>query len=136
MCLRGNFSGGKHFVVENHRNNRDVRATVDERTVIPAAALPETRPVRGCSQRRNDDEIRLCERLRPHCLTARLSGRSPERYQRLPRLPEAPARGAVGGAGLVEEDGQERAIEGPERQGQVGLEGGGHEERGQRDSAH
>ena len=51
-------------------------ARSETRLAEARAALSEARSVLGCSQRRNDDQIRLCERLRSHCLTARLGGRT------------------------------------------------------------
>ena len=42
----------------------------------------------------------------------------------------------MGSPGLVEEDREERAFKQSEREGHVGLEGGGREQRGQGDSAH
>ena len=111
MRLRRNYSGLQYLVVKNRRNDRGAGAAVHERAVIPASALAEASPVRGCGERRNNNQIRLLERLRAPRLAVRLSGRSPKRHQRPARLPQSPARFAEGSPGLVEEDGQERAGE-------------------------
>ena len=108
--LRRNYLGLQYLVVENHRNDRGAGGAVRERAVVPASSLAEASPVRGRSERRNDDQIRLLERLRAQHLTARLSGWSPERHQRLARLSQSPARYAEGSPGLVEEDREERTF--------------------------
>ena len=114
-------AAGENLVVEDDGHDWSRGGAVGQRSVVPTAALPQPRTVLARRQRGNEDQVGARQRLRSEGLPGRLSGRSPERYQRLPRLPEAPARGAVGGAGLVEEDGQERAGEQSEREGHVGL---------------
>ena len=121
MRLRRNYSGLQYLVVENCRNDWCAGGAVHERAVVPSSALAETGPVRRCRERRNDNQIRLLERLRAPRLAARLSGRPPKPHQRPSRLPQSPTWLAQGIPGLVEEDGQERAGEQPEREGHVGL---------------
>ena len=121
MRLARDPAAGEHLVVEDDGHDRNAGGAVHERAVVPAPALAETGPVRRCRERRNDNQIRILERLRAPRLAVRLSGRTPKRHQRPARLPQSPVRRAEGGPGLVEEDGQERAGEQPEREGHVGL---------------
>ena len=121
MRLRRNYSGLQYLVVENRRNDWYAGGAVHERAVVPSSALAETGPVRRCRERRNEDQVGARQRFRSEGLAARLSGRPPKRHQRPARLPQSPVRRAEGGPGLVEEDGQERAGEQPEREGHVGL---------------
>ena len=121
MRLRRNYSGLQYLVVKNRRDDRDAGGAVHERAVVPASALAETGSIRGCGERRNDNQISLLERLCAPRLAGRLSGRGPWGRQRGTGFPQSPTRLTQGIPGLVAEDGQERAGEQPEREGHVGL---------------
>ena len=127
---------GEHLVVEDDGHDRSRRGAVWERSVVPPAALPQPRPILARRQRGNEDQVGARQRVRSEGLADRLSGRGPRHRQRGTGFPQSPTRLTQGIPGLVEEDWQERAGEQPECEGHVGLEGGGDEERGQRDAAH
>ena len=136
MRLARDLAAGEHLVVEDDGHDWSRGGAVGQRSVVPTAALPQPRPVLARRQRGNEDQVGARQRLRSEGLAGRLSGRGPRGRQRGTGFPQSPTRLTQGIPGLVEEDGQERAGEQSEREGHVGLEGGGDEERGQCDAAH
>ena len=109
------------LVVEDDGRDRSRGGAVEQRSVVPPAALPQPRPVLARRQRGNEDQVGARQRFRSEGLAGRLSGRGPRGRQRGTGFPQSPTRLTQGIPGLVAEDGQKRAGEQPEREGHVGL---------------